>query len=266
MFDLHNKVIWLTGASSGIGEAVAIELAKKNVKLILSARRQDELERVRAQCIGTPPENIKVFPLDLTDAKELERATHDAIKLFGHIDVLINNGGISQRSYVHETSVEVFRRIMEVNFFGAISLSKYILPHFIERKQGYYVVLSSVTGKYGTPFRSGYAASKHALHGFYDSLAAEYWRDNIAVTMICPGVIKTPISLSALKGDGSPNNKMDDLQSKGMPVATCARQIVEAMANQKPEVYIGGKEVVLLYIKRFIPSLYRRIIKKIVVR
>lgn len=266
MFDLQNKVVWLTGASSGIGEAVAIALARKNVRLILSARRTDELARVQTLCGASAAANIKVLALDLTDSNALEPATRQAIQLFGHIDVLINNGGISQRSYVHETSMDVFRRIMEVNFFGAIALTKFLLPHFIERKQGYFVVLSSVTGKYGTPFRSGYGASKHALHGFYDALAAEYWKDNIAVTMICPGVIRTPISVSALKGDGTPNNKMDDLQAKGMPVEECAVKIVQAMETQKAEVYIGGKEVVLLYIKRFIPSLYRKIIKKVTVR
>lgn len=266
MLDLSSKVIWLTGASSGIGEAIAYELAKRNVKLILSARRTDELQRVKDKCMGSSAENIKILPLDLAEPGHLEQATQQAITLFGHIDILINNGGISQRSIVHETSMDVFRRIMEVNFFGAIALSKHILPHFISRNQGYFVVLSSVTGKYGTPLRSGYAASKHALHGFYDALRAEYWKNNVRVTMICPGIIHTPISLSALKGDGTANNKMDDLQAKGMPVTLCAEKIVRAMEKQKEEIYIGGREVILLYIKRFIPSLFSRIIRKVAVR
>ena len=127
-------------------------------------------------------------------------------------------------------------------------------------------MLSSVTGKYGTPLRSGYAASKHALHGLYDALRAEYWKDNVLVTMICPGVIHTPISLSALKGDGTANNKMDNLQAKGMAVELCAKKIVRAMEKQNEEVYIGGREVLLLYIKRFIPSLFSKIIRKVLVR
>ncbi|HTE34692.1 MAG TPA: SDR family NAD(P)-dependent oxidoreductase [Chryseolinea sp.] len=175
MNELTNKVIWLTGASSGIGEALAYALAKKNARLILSARRTDELERVKIKCIGTAQQDIHIVPVDLTESASLADATSLALKCFGHIDILINNGGISQRSFVHETSMEVFRRLMEVNFFGAISLTKNLIPHFISRQQGHFVVMSSVAGKFGTPYRSGYAASKHALHGFFDAVRAEYW-------------------------------------------------------------------------------------------
>ncbi len=267
MAHLKDKVIWITGASSGIGEALAIALARQKARLILSARRSDELERVKQRCQEQAPQNdIRILVLDLTQSDSLENATRQAIASFGHVDILINNGGISQRSFVHETSIDVFRRLMEVNFFGGITLTKYLIPHFMERKHGHFVVISSVTGKYGTPFRSGYAASKHALHGFYDAVRAEYWKYNVIVTMICPGVIHTPISVAALKGDGSPNNKMDDLQAKGMPVDECAEKIVAAIEGEKEEVYIGGKEVILLYIKRFLPRVFTRIIRKVVVR
>nr|AIA18320.1 short chain dehydrogenase [uncultured bacterium] len=156
------------------------------------------------------PAEVKLLPLDLTAADTLSEATRAAIGCFGHIDVLVNNGGISQRSFVQETDMEVYRRIMEVNFFGGTALTHHLISHFVSRNQGQFVVISSVAGKYGAPFRSGYAASKHALHGFYDALRAEYWKNNIKVTMVCPGIIRTPISYSALKGDGSKNNKMDD--------------------------------------------------------
>jgi short-subunit dehydrogenase len=265
MPDLKNKVVWLTGASSGIGEALAYALAKKNCRLILSSRRTDELQRVKKQCAG-PPQNICILQVDLNDALSLMKATEDALQCFGHIDILINNGGISQRSTVLETSMEVFRRLFEVNFFGAIALTKYLLPHFISRKQGQFVVISSVAGKYSPPKRSGYAATKHALHGFYDSLRAEYWQDNIKVTIVCPGMIKTSISFAALMGDGTPNNKMDEMQEKGMPAEECALQIVSAVEQEKAEVNIGGKEVLMVYIKRFVPALYRRIIRKVVMR
>lgn len=263
MTNITNKVIWITGASSGIGEALAVALSRKGARLILSARREEELHRVQQLC---SPAEVRTVPLDLTASETLEDATNKAIACFGHVDVLVNNGGISQRSYVHETSMDVFRRIMEVNFFGGIALTRNLISHFVSRRQGQFVVISSVTGKYGTPFRSGYAASKHALHGFYDALRAEYWKDNVRVTMVCPGVVRTPISYSALKGDGSKNNKMDDLQSKGMPVEKCAAAIVRAMELQREEVYIGGKEIILIYIKRFIPSLFSKIIRKVVVR
>ncbi|MEJ1239563.1 SDR family oxidoreductase [Chryseolinea sp. T2] len=262
MASLSNKVIWVTGASSGIGEALAIALSRKGARLILSARRTEELDRVKQNCVG----EAQLLPLDLTAADTLDDVTRKALSLYGHIDVLINNGGISQRSFVHETGMDVYRRIMEVNFFGGIALTRNLVSHFVSRKQGQFVVISSVTGKYGTPFRSGYAASKHALHGFYDAVRAEYWKDNVRVTMVCPGVVKTAISYSALKGDGSKNNKMDDLQSKGMPVEKCADAIVNAMENERDEVYIGGKEVLMIYIKRFFPSLFSKIIRKVVVR
>ncbi len=266
MIELGGKIVWITGASSGIGEAVAYALARKKAKLILSARRTEELNRVKNRCAELSGEGVQTLTADLTDEASLPGITVEAIKCFGHIDILINNGGISQRSIVHETSIEVFRRLMEVNFFGAVSLTKNLIPHFIQRGQGHFVVISSVTGKFGTPYRSGYAASKHALHGFYDAVRAEYFKHNIIVTMICPGVIHTPISVSALKGDGTENKKMDPLQAKGMPVEQCAARIVHATEHQKQEVYIGGKEVALLYIKRFFPGLFSIIVRNVAVR
>jgi len=266
MSNLKNKVIWLTGASSGIGEALAYALAKKGAKLILSARRKEELERVKGNCEASAQPNIHTLPLDLSQPDTLKLSTQAAIQLFGQVDVLINNGGISQRSFVNDTDMDVYRRLMEVNYFGAITLTKYLLPHFIERKQGHFVTLSSVAGKFGTPYRSGYAASKHALHGFFDALRAEYFKDNIAVTMVCPGVIRTPISMSALTGDGTPLNKMDNAQAKGKPVDWCARKIVTAIEGKKEEAYFGGKEVLLVYIKRFFPPLFSKIIRNVTVR
>src|SRR5688572_929881 len=182
MSELKNKVIWLTGASSGIGEALAYELANKGAKLILSARRKEELERVKSNCNEAARKDIRILPLDLAQAESLEGATQAAIQLFGHVDILINNGGISQRSLVQESTMDVYRRLMEVNFFGALALTKYILPHFVSRKQGHIATLSSVAGKYGTPYRSGYAASKHALHGFFDAVRAEHFKDNVTFT------------------------------------------------------------------------------------
>lgn len=266
MAQLRNKVIWLTGASSGIGEALAYELASKGARLILSARRKEELQRVKGNCAVDAQPGISILPLDLSQEETLKLSTEAAIQLFGHIDVLINNGGISQRSLIAETALSVDRRIMEVNFFSAVALTKYLLPHFIERKQGHLVNISSLTGKFATPYRSAYAASKHALHGFFDALRAEHFKDNILVTMICPGFIRTPITLSALTGDGTPLNKMDEAQFKGKPADWCARKIVSAIEREKEEVYIGGREIFAVYMKRFFPRLFSRIIRKVPVR
>lgn len=266
MSSITNKVIWLTGASSGIGEALAYELAKKNARLILSARRKDELERVKGNCVKSAQPNIRVLPLDLTQTSTLELTTQAAIQIFGHIDILINNGGISQRSLVKETALDVDRKLMDVNYFGAVALTKFILPHFLQRKGGHFVAVSSLTGKFGTPYRSGYAASKHALHGFYDAVRAEHYKDHIRVTMICPGFIHTPITYAALTGDGTPLNKMDEAQFKGKPADWCARKIISAIEKKKEEVYIGGREVWGVYIKRFFPGMFSRLIRKVAVR
>jgi short-subunit dehydrogenase len=266
MLRIENKVIWLTGASSGIGEALAYELSGKGARLILSSRRKDQLERVKGDCSSAAQPGIRVLPLDLEKPDTLNLSTEAAIQLFGHIDILINSSGLSQRSLVAETSHAVDRRIMEVNYFGPIALTKYLLPHFIRRKQGHFVNVSSLTGKFGTPYRSAYAASKHALHGFFDALRAEHYKDNIKVTMICPGFIQTQLTLSALTADGSPLNKMDAAQYKGKPADWCGRKIVSAIEKNKEEVYIGGREVLGVYIKGFFPGIFSKIIRKVAVR
>ncbi|HYG02695.1 MAG TPA: SDR family oxidoreductase [Chryseosolibacter sp.] len=266
MSSLAGKVIWLTGASSGIGEALAYHLAKKGAKLILSARRKEELERVKGNCNAKAQPFVRVLPIDLSQTSTLKLSTEAAIQIFGHVDILINNGGISQRSLVAETELDVDRRLMEVNYFGAVGLTKCILPHFIKRKGGHFVNVSSLTGKFGTPYRSGYAASKHALHGFFDAVRAEHFKDNIKVTMICPGFIHTPITLAALTGDGTPLKKMDEAQYRGKSANWCAEKIIHAIERKKEEVYIGGKEVWGVYIKRLFPTIFSKMIRKVAVR
>jgi short-subunit dehydrogenase len=264
MGKLTNKVIWITGASSGIGEALVYELVKKGTRLIISARRKEELERVKGNCPGLAQVNVRILPLDLNEPSTLQLHTEAAIQFFGHIDILINNGGISQRSLAKETELDVDRRIMEVDYFGALSLTKYLLPHFLTRKSGHFVTVSSVMGKIGTPYRTGYAAAKHALHGFFDSLRAELWKDSrdIHVTMICPGWINTNLSIAALLGDGSPQNKKDDTHKKGMHPAKFARKMIRAIENKKREVYIGGaKEVFAIYVDRYMPGLFSKIVR-----
>lgn len=267
MADIKGRVVWVTGASSGIGESIVYELAKKEAKLILSARRPEELERVKAACKGTPPENIRILPIDLADAASLKAKAEEAEAFFGPVDVLINNGGISQRSLAKDTKMEVDRAVMEVNYFGAIALSKYLLPAMLRRKSGHHVVISSAVGIISSPYRTGYAASKHALHGFYDGLRAEVHDDNIKVTIICPGFIRTQVSVNSLKGDGTKFNEMDQAQANGIAPEECARIVVKAIEKEKEEVYIGGvKEVGGIYVKRFFPKMFSRIVRKVKVR
>jgi short-subunit dehydrogenase len=261
---VNAKTIWITGASSGIGRALAVNLSRRGAHLILSARSAERLEDCRQACLH--PERHVVLPLDLEDPDSLRGAARQAHENCGPIDILINNGGISQRGTVVDTRLEVDRRIMEVNFFGAVALAKLVLPSMLSRRSGHLVVISSVTGKFGTPFRSAYAASKHALHGFFDSLRAELWDQGIRVTLICPGFVRTNISFSALKGDGSAFGIMDAAQAAGMDPDVCAAKILRAIEAERNEVYMGGRERLRVYLQRFVPGLFARLIRRVQVR
>lgn len=258
---VKNKVIWITGASSGIGKSLAILYSKQQVCLIVSSRNKKALEEVRLLCAN--PENVRVLPLDLEKHETLKEKTIEAIEIFGRIDVLINNGGISQRSLIKDTSLEVDKRIMAINYLGNIALTKALLPHFIANQNGHFVITSSVVGKFGTPLRSSYSASKHALHGFYDALRAEHFNDNIAVTIVCPGFVATEVSKNALVGDGSKQGVMDAATEKGMHPDAFAKHMIKAIQHKKPEVYIGGaKEKAGVYARRYFPALYYRLVRK----
>lgn len=255
------KVIWITGASSGIGEELAYAFHNEGARLILSSRRPEELGRVRENCNGDKS-HIHILPLDLTDMESHADVAEHAIELYGRVDMLLNNGGISQRGLAHETNMEVIRQVMEINFFGTINLTRQLLPHMIEKKSGHIVVMSSVVGKFGTRLRSTYAASKHALHGWFDSLRQEITVHNIDVTLICPGFVKTNVTLNALMADGTLLGEMGSGQMHGMTPKTFSEKLLPKLAKRKKEIYIGGREVVAVYIKRFFPRLLDWILKR----
>lgn len=256
----RDRVIWVTGASSGIGEALARQLAARGATLILSSRREEALDAVRRSC-DRPDEHF-VLPLDLADPSSLEYAAERALDRFGHVDVMVHNGGVSQRALARDTELSVDRRLMEVDYFGAVALTKALLPSMLERGAGRFVVVSSLVGKFGTPLRSGYSAAKHALHGFFEALAAEEHDAGIRVTMVCPGFIRTEVTLHALTADGSAQGTMDDAQEHGMAPEECARQIVRAIEAGKREVLVAGKERFAVIVKRLFPGLFARIIRK----
>ncbi len=258
---MQNKVIWITGASSGIGEATAYEFASKGYNLVLSARRKEELERVKKQT-GLPDSQVLVLPMDMEQFDKFPSLFDEILKNFGQLDILYNNAGVSQRSFVTETELSVYEKILRLDLLSVIALTKVVLPHMIGRNSGKIAVTSSVAGKVATPGRSGYAAAKFGLHGFFDALRAEVYKHNVDVTVICPGYIRTDISRNALSSDGSKYGIMDSNQEKGMPVDACARRIRMAIEKGKSEVYIGGKEVLGVYLKRFFPSLLENIIRK----
>lgn len=259
---LENKIIWITGASSGIGKSLAIHLSQQNTKLILSSRKESSLNEVKR--MSNNPDNVSVLPLDLEDYSNFSDKVQQAISVFGRIDILVNNGGISQRSLAKNTNISVDKRLMDINYLGTVALTKEILPHFIENKSGHFVVTTSIVGKIGTPLRSTYAASKHALHGFFDSLRAEVHQDNIKVTMVCPGFVTTNVSKNALTGDGTPQDKMDTATANGIHPDRFAKIMAKAISKEKEEVYIAGaKEKLGVYAKRFYPKLLSKMIRKL---
>ncbi len=255
-----NQVVWITGASSGIGEAAARAFAREGARLVLSSRRADELERVRLSCENA--ENHLVLPLDLAKADAFPAAVAEVLARCGQIDVLVNNGGVSQRSLAMDAALEVERAIMEVDYFAPVALTKAVLPSMLARRSGQVVVISSVMGYLGTPGRSSYAAAKHALHGYFDSLRAEVWRQGVAVTIVCPGYVNTSVSANALGPRGERNNRTDATHHRGITAERCAAAILRAVARRKNEIYVGGREVAGIYLQRFFPALLTRIIRR----
>ncbi|HMX39128.1 MAG TPA: SDR family oxidoreductase [Saprospiraceae bacterium] len=261
-----NKRIWITGASSGIGEALALAFAGQGAHLILSSRKEQELQRVAAAATQAGAQSVLVQPLDLAQHALLPAVAERVLKQVGKIDLLLNNGGISQRALALDTTLDVDKKLMDVNYFGTVALSKAVLPTMLTHQLGHIATITSLTGKFGSPYRSSYAASKHALHGFFDSLRAELAHTPIKITLLCPGFIKTNVSVNALTGDGSQLGVMDDAQAKGMSPEVLAQKILRTLEAGKEEAYYGGKEVLGVYLKRFFPAYFSKVLRKAKVR
>jgi dehydrogenase/reductase SDR family member 7B len=253
------QVAWITGASSGIGEELSKQLAAKGLRLILSARNETKLNELRSQLPGT---DHLVVPLDLEHSHTFGELAQTVLAQTGRIDFLYNIGGLSQRAEASETPIEVDRRIMEINYFGTIALTKAVLPFMQRQQSGHIIAISSIAGKFGFYLRSAYSASKHALHGFFESLLLEEAENNIHVTIACPGKINTPISLSALNKDGKAHGEMDHNQETGMPVDECVRILLKAVEKRKKEILIGNKEIKAVTLKRFLPGLFWKVIAR----
>ena len=255
-----SKTIWVTGASSGIGEALVYALSRAGAKLIISARRAAELERVKASCAH--PEHIYILPIDLASSDSVNKALEDCFRQYSRVDMLFNNGGISQRAEALEMDIDVVRKIMEIDFFSNITLSKAVAMRMKEQGGGHLIITSSLMGKWGFFLRSGYAAAKHALHGYYDSMRMEVEQYNIQITLLTPGFIASDISKHALNDRGIATGEMDNNQASGMSTTQCAEAILRGVAAGKKEFGIGGKELLGLKLRRFIPGLFEKILRK----
>ncbi len=257
----QGKTVWVTGASSGIGQAFALTMAEHGARLLLSARRADKLVETASKCRRYGA-NATILPLDLGQPESIASAVPEASRLAGPIDMLINAGGIGQRGLAWEISLEVGRQIFEVDFWGAVQLTRLLIPGMMDRGSGQIVVVSSLTGKFGGPRRSYYSAAKHALHGWFDSLREELVGTNIEITLIVPGWVKTAISERALEADGTPHGVMDKGQSKGISPEECAKRSLPAIIAGKPEQLVGGIECAGVYLNRIWPGLFRRILRR----
>jgi short-subunit dehydrogenase len=263
---MNDNVVWITGASSGIGEALAYAFGERGAKLVLSARRESELNRVKAN-IKMREEDVFVLPLDIENTAAFDVALQRVIARFGTVDILVNNAGISQRSLVKDTPVAVDKRLMDVNYIGTVALTKTVLPVMLTKQSGHIVVVTSAVGKFGSPWRSGYSASKHALHGFFDAMRAELYNDNIKVLLVCPGFVHTNVSINALNEKGEALQQMDTATAQGLAPEDVANQIIVAIEKGKEEVVIGGlKEKFGVWMKRHFPSLFSIMIRKMAVR
>ncbi|XP_053553276.1 dehydrogenase/reductase SDR family member 7 [Bombina bombina] len=257
--EFAGKVVWVTGASSGIGEELCYQLARLGAPLVLSARREGELQRVKQTCLEKShleEKDIFIVPLDLSNTDSHKAATDKVLQHFGRIDILINNSGRSQRSLFVDTNLEVFRSLMDLNFVGTISITKHVLQHMIERKRGKIVTISSVTGIIGAPLSSGYAASKHALQGVFNSLRVEMAAyPDITITNICPGPVQSNIVENAFTEDADKVFAVKADQSYKMPTERCARLILVTTANDLKESWISDQPYLMIcYLWQYAPT------------
>ena len=255
--------IWITGASSGIGEACAFCYAAQGARLVLTSSSAERLETVAAKCRELGASEVAVLPYDMSVTEGIEALVEKAWTVFKGIDIVMLNAGISQRTNVEDTSMEMVRKIMEINYFAPVAIAKELLPRMVSAGGGKIAVTTSIAGRFGFPLRCGYSSSKFALYGFFETLQAEYYNAGIKVTIVCPGRVNTNISRYALDKGGKPHGVMDPGQAGGMSAEKAAQIITRAISKGKREVLVGRKELLMVYIKRFFPGLCATLARKI---
>ncbi|WP_089603834.1 SDR family NAD(P)-dependent oxidoreductase [Acinetobacter piscicola] len=262
---LDGKVIWITGASSGIGKALATECALKGAQVVLSARRLDELEKVRSG-LQDSEQHISVA-MDITDEGQVRHAYEQVLKEKGRIDWLVNNAGLSQRALIADTTMQTERAIMEIDYFSQVFLTKLVLPTFLAQKSGRIAFVSSVAGLLGTQYRATYSAAKAAIHMWANSLRAEVAQEGVKVSVIFPGFVKTNVSFNALNGAGKPQAHQDDAIENGLEADEFAQQTVSALIKGEEYIVVGGrKEKLGVWVSRLSPTTLYKMIRKMKVK
>lgn len=255
--------VWITGASSGIGEACAYRYASQGARLILTSSSAQRLDKVAEKCRAEGATKVTVLPYDFSNNADIEGLVGSAWDISEGIDIVMLNAGISQRTNVEDTSMEMVRNIMEVNYFAPVAIAKALLPRMTAVGGGKIAVTTSIAGRFGFPLRCGYSSSKFALYGFFETMQAEYYDAGIRVTIVCPGRVQTNISRYALDKGGKPHGVLDPGQAGGMTSEDAARIITRAIAKGRREVLVGRKELLMVYIKRFFPGLCAILARKI---
>ena len=262
---LDAKVVWITGASSGLGEALAKECALQGAEVILTARRFDELEKVRVWLLN-PDQHISICA-DITDAAQVRHAYEQVLQKKGRIDWLINNAGLSQRALIADTSMQTERAIMEVDYFSQVFLTKTVLPTFLAQKSGRIAFVSSVAGLLGTQYRASYSAAKAAIHMWANSLRAEVANEGVDVSVIFPGFVKTNVSFNALNGEGKPQGHQDEAIENGLEPDIFAQTVVSALLKGEEYIVVGGrKEKMGVLVSRLSPTTLYKMIRKMKVK
>jgi len=262
MKSFEGKIIWVTGASSGIGEALVYELVNSGGIVIASSNCMGELNQVKENC-GSLKDNVTIACFDLTDTDNTPSIVKKQVEKHKRIDILINLGGVSQRARIDETPISLDRKIMEINYFGTIVLTKALLPYMINQGSGHVLATSSISGRFGFPLRSAYSASKQALHGFFETLHIENKRYNVRASVIIPGRVRTSISVHALTASGEEHGKMDPGQNKGISPEKAAKKILKGIKKNKREILVGGTELIMLFIRKYFPSVFFKIASRI---
>ncbi|QSQ92889.1 SDR family NAD(P)-dependent oxidoreductase [Acinetobacter indicus] len=263
--DLTGKVVWITGASSGLGKALAKECALQGADVILTARRYEELEKVRVTLLN-PERHVSVCA-DITDESQVRHVYAQVLAAKGRIDWLINNAGLSQRALIQDTTMQTERAIMEVDYFSQVFLTKTVLPTFIAQKSGRIAFVSSVAGLLGTQYRASYSAAKAAIHMWANSLRAEVAQEGIEVSVIFPGFVKTNVSFNALNGEGKPQGHQDEAIENGLEPDLFAQTTVSALLAGEEYIVVGGaKEKLGVWVSRLSPSTLYKMIRKMKVK
>ncbi|XP_060116765.1 dehydrogenase/reductase SDR family member 7B [Heteronotia binoei] len=259
---LKDAVVVITGATSGLGKECAKAFHAAGSKLVLCGRNSERLQDLLQELCASDshsknPHKHHTVTFDLSDTKAVVRAAEEILKHMDHVDILINNAGISYRGTIADTVVEVDRKVMETNYFGPVALTKALLPSMIKRRQGHIVAISSVQGKIAIPFRSAYAASKHAIQAFFDCLRAEVEQYGLNVTVVSPGYIQTNLSVNAITGNGSQYGVMDKATSQGQGAMEVAQEVLSAVGKRKKEVLVAGLTPSLaVYLRTLFPRLF----------